>query len=108
MAAALDWEGLSRYAKKNIRPQYRKLRRMDADDWLATVGLERRNVAVDVASAVGFICLGTVIGIGVGLLMAPKRGSELRRELNQKVRDTADRVRDTAERGRTREESFAS
>jgi hypothetical protein len=92
MGNRLDWETLYRAARENVRPTYRRLRRMDRDDWLAKVGLERRNIAVDVAAASGFILLGCAIGFGVGLLLAPKPGSETRRDLNRRVRDTAERM----------------
>jgi hypothetical protein len=81
-----------RQAQRNIRPAYRRLRRMDRDDWLASVGLERRNILVDVLSATGFLLTGCAIGLGIGLLVSPKPGAELRRDLNRKVRDTAERM----------------
>ena len=93
MARAFEWDRIYRLAQRNMGPRYRKLRRMDRDDWLATIGLERRNVAVDVAGAFGFALLGCALGVGVGLLLAPKTGSETRRELNKAVRDTAERLR---------------
>jgi hypothetical protein len=63
---------------------------MDRDDFLASIGLERRNVAADVAGAFGFVLLGCAIGVGVGLLLAPKAGSEFREDLNRKIKTQAD------------------
>ena len=91
MARKMDLDALYSLARRNIRPTYRKLRRMDRDDWLASVGLERRNIAADIFSAGGFIFLGCAIGVGLGLLMAPKPGTELRQDLNKKIRDTSER-----------------
>ena len=34
---------------------------------------------------VGFFVLGTVIGIGVGILIAPKSGKETRQEVKEKL-----------------------
>lgn len=92
MAKNIDLSSIFKQAQRNIKPTYRKIRRMDSDDWLATVGLERRNVAVDVLSAFGFLLTGCAIGIGIGLLVSPKPGAEMRRDLNRKMRDTAERI----------------
>jgi len=92
MAKTLDWDRLYRSAQQNVRPTYRKLRRMDRDDWLARIGLERRNIGGDVAGAFGFILLGCAVGVGIGMLLAPKAGTETRRELNKAVRGTAERL----------------
>ena len=66
MARKMDLDALYSLARRNIRPTYRKLRRMDRDDWLASVGLERRNIAADIFSAGGFIFLGCAIGDALG------------------------------------------
>jgi len=90
MAKNFDWNTLYKVAKQNIKPTYKKIRKMDSDDWLASMGLERRNVGTDILGALGFITLGCCIGLGVGLLMAPKAGTELREDINKKFRGTAE------------------
>ena len=79
-----DWYGL---AKKRLGPGWKRMRKMDRDDWLASIGLERRNVAADVAGAVGFALFGAAIGFGLGMLFAPSRGTETRQQLARKVRE---------------------
>jgi hypothetical protein len=90
MAKSLDWNSMYKMAKQNIKPTYRKLRKMDSDDWLASVGLERRNVGTDIAGAFGFILLGCAVGVTVGLLLAPKAGTELREDINKRIRGTSE------------------
>jgi hypothetical protein len=102
MAKTMDWDQFYKMAQRNIRPTYRKLSRMDSNDWLATVGLERRNVAADIFAASGFVLLGCAVGVGLGLLLAPKPGTELRADLNKTIRNTAERV------GITDEHAYAS
>lgn len=97
MARRMDWDRFYSMAKRNIRPTYRKLSRMDRDDWLASVGLERRNVASDIFAAGGYILLGCAIGAGIGMLLAPKPGTELREDLSKKLRDTGERLRSTVQ-----------
>jgi hypothetical protein len=92
MAKSRDLNSIFRQAQRNMRPAYRKIRRMGTDDWLATVGLERRNLLVDVLSSSAFLLTGCAIGIGIGMLLSPKPGTELRRDLNRRVRDTAERI----------------
>ncbi len=92
MAKTMDWDTFYRAARRNIQPRYRQLRRMDTGDWLATIGLEKRNILADVAGAFGFIVLGCAVGVGVGMLLAPKRGDELRRDIADKARQTTERI----------------
>jgi hypothetical protein len=86
---ASEWKDFYSTAKRNVGPRYRKMRRWDADDWLATVGLERRNVAADLFGALGFIALGAGVGFAMGLVFAPKRGVELRRDVEARLRGTS-------------------
>lgn len=78
-----DWYGI---AKKRIRPGWKRFKKMDRDDWLASIGLERRNVAADVAGAVGFTVFGIAVGFGLGMLFAPRHGAETRERIAHKVR----------------------
>lgn len=65
----------------------RNLRRLDRDDVLDALGLERKHSAAGhVASALGFLALGMAVGAGVGLLLAPKPGAELRAGLKHRLR----------------------
>lgn len=56
-------------------------------DLLGLVGLAPKRKAMDlVLPAVGMFAVGLVVGAGLGLLFAPKKGSELRSDLGQKLR----------------------
>lgn len=74
-------------ARKRMRPGWKRLRKMDRDDWLHSIGLERRNVAADVAGAAGFALFGCAIGFGLGMLLAPRNGAETRERIATKVRN---------------------
>ncbi len=86
---AMGWKDWYKAAKKNVRPTYRQIRKMDSDDWLAAIGLEKRNVTADVLGALGLVTVGCGIGFALGLLFAPKKGEELRRDFNQRLRGQA-------------------
>lgn len=103
---AMDWKDLYKAARRRAGPGYRQLRRMDADDWLATVGLERRNVAADIFGALGLLALGSGLGLAMGLLFAPKRGEELRRDVNERLRGAG--ARPGPSEGRTSPPGYAS
>jgi hypothetical protein len=81
----MDWKELSRSATSGIAPTYRKLRRRDFDDWLATVGLERRDVGVDVLGAATWLAIGLGLGVVAGLFFAPRRGVELRQSVKERL-----------------------
>lgn len=89
------------YMKANVRPGYRKMRKMDRDDWLKGIGLRRANPGAEVAGAIGYLLLGCGIGIAAGLLMARKPGSQLRREVSDKLRTGADRAAERVNELRT-------
>jgi YtxH-like protein len=62
-----------------------RLKGMDRDDVLELIGLERRRGAMDaLLPALGLFGLGVLVGAGVGLLLAPKSGAELRGDLKER------------------------
>jgi len=62
------------------------LRNMDKDDLLNLVGLEsRRTMADAVVPTLTAFSVGVLVGVGIGLLLAPKPGSELREDLRNKL-----------------------
>jgi hypothetical protein len=72
---------------------------------LAALGLQPRRSAADyIVPALGLFGVGVLVGAGLGLLLAPKRGQELRGELRHgftnAVRGVGSRIR-----RRRREES---
>jgi len=68
----------------------------DAKDLLDLFGLEaRRSVGERLLPAAGILAIGLVIGVGIGLLYAPKEGAKLREDLSNRLSDTVRGVRDT-------------
>jgi hypothetical protein len=68
----------------------RDLKKLDRDDLLELVGLQRASSTDWVAPAL------TALGVGllVGLLLAPKAGSELRGDLRERLRSAQDALPD--------------
>jgi hypothetical protein len=60
---------------------------MDKDDVLGMLGLEaRRSHSNRLLTTLGTFGIGLLVGAGVGLLLAPKAGSDLRQTLRAKLR----------------------
>jgi hypothetical protein len=66
------------------------LRSLDRDDLLETLGLQRRNSADWVVPAVTALGVGLLVGAGLGLLLAPKSGNELREDLRERLQSGLD------------------
>jgi hypothetical protein len=66
---------------------------LDKEDILGALGLQTKNSTVGwVFGTLGLFGLGMVIGAGVALMVAPKPGSELRRDLEGRFRSVRERV----------------
>jgi hypothetical protein len=64
----------------------KKLQDLDKDDLLELVGLEsRRSSAEKLVPALALFGTGVLVGVGLGLLLAPKPGRELRSDLKQRL-----------------------
>lgn len=67
---------------KDIRKQ---LSTLEKDDILKVFGVEERRTAMDtILPAVGVFSVGLLVGAGLGLLLAPKPGRELRNDLRHR------------------------
>jgi hypothetical protein len=66
------------------------LKKLDRDDLLEWVGLQTKRDAMDwILPALGVFGAGLVVGAGLGLLLAPKPGRELREDLKHRVQGGA-------------------
>lgn len=64
----------------------RKLADVDRDDVLELVGLEeRRSTSDKMVPALALFGAGVLVGVGVGLLLAPKPGKQLRSDVKQRL-----------------------
>lgn len=62
------------------------IRNMDKDDLLNVFGLETRRNTVDyLVPALALFGVGVLLGTGIGLLVAPKPGKELREDLARRL-----------------------
>ena len=71
------------------------LKKLDRDDLLDLVGLQRSSSTDWVAPALTALGVGLLVGVGVGLMLAPKPGAELRNDLRDKLRHAQDSLPDT-------------
>jgi hypothetical protein len=60
---------------------------MDRDMMLRRMGLEERTPAGDFFTGLGLFSVGVLVGAGLGLMFAPKRGDEIRAQLNEAWRN---------------------
>lgn len=65
----------------------KQLQKLDKDDLLGALGLQSRRGPADVLlPAVGAFTVGLLVGAGLGLLLAPKPGPQLRDELARRLK----------------------
>jgi len=65
----------------------RELRNMDKDDILEMMGLQTKtSTAAVVGGTVGIFAIGLLVGAGLGMLLAPKAGRELREDLRDRLK----------------------
>jgi hypothetical protein len=67
---------------------------IDRDELLERIGLERRTPAGDFFTSLGLFAVGVLVGAGLGLMFAPKRGDEMRSALNEAWRNRGRRAQD--------------
>jgi hypothetical protein len=71
----------------------RDLTDLEKDDILGALGLQTKGSTVGwVFGTLGLFGLGMVIGAGVALMVAPKPGSELRRDLESRLKNVRERI----------------
>lgn len=77
--------------KLNLR-DLKALRNVDPDDMLELIGLQRRSATDWILPTVGALSVGILVGAGLGLLFAPKPGSELRGDLKNRIQGGAEEL----------------
>jgi gas vesicle protein len=71
----------------------RDLTDIEKDDILGALGLQSKSSTTSwVLGTLGLFGLGMVIGAGVALMLAPKPGSELRRDIEGRIKNVRERV----------------
>jgi hypothetical protein len=67
------------------------LKDLDREDVLGWVGLQSRRTALDaLLPSLGIFGVGLLVGAGVGLLLAPKSGQELREDLRDRLQGASE------------------
>src|SRR5690349_18016747 len=70
------------------------IKNLSKDDLLNVLGLETRRTAVDyLVPGLTLFGVGLLVGTGVGLLVAPRTGKELREDLAKRLEDAPDAVK---------------
>ena len=84
----------------NFKKQLGKLTDWDKDDLLDLVGLETRRTTTDaLIPTLTAFSIGVLVGVGVGLLIAPKPGTELRTDLKNRLGGGSDQLSSAAGTG---------
>jgi hypothetical protein len=76
------------------------LQNLSADDFLATLGLQRRRSGMGfdetLVPSIALFAAGALVGAAAAMLLAPKSGPALRRELTASAKDLGQRIGTTA------------
>ena len=79
---------------KNLRNTLSTLSNIDRDDVLDSLGLERKHgTAEQIVPALALFGAGVLVGVGLGMIFAPKAGAELRGELESQLKRVEAKVR---------------
>ena len=71
----------------------RTIQNVGVDDVLGTIGLQRRRSTLNkVLPALGLVGLGTIIGAGAALVLAPSSGRELRARVSDQLDEAKTRM----------------
>jgi hypothetical protein len=87
---AMSWKKAARWGAA----QRKTLARLDRDDVLARMGLEQRNPVGDWFGGLGLFALGMLVGAGMGLLFAPRRGDEVRSMMSERWKARREELHD--------------
>jgi len=74
------------------------LKQLDRDDFLNLLGLESKSSTAGwMAGTLGTFGVGLLVGAGIGLILAPKPGRELRGDIRGRFRNGADDISDAVQ-----------
>lgn len=76
----------------------KELKNLDRDTLLGALGLQTKQQPTDTVLAIlGSFAAGMLVGTGIGMLVAPKTGRTLRRQLRRGAHELVDRAQDGAQ-----------
>ncbi len=71
------------------------LSNLDRDDLLGLLGLEtKESLPTSLASTLGTLGVGMLIGVGIGFMLAPKAGRGLREDIRARLRGAPEALAD--------------
>jgi len=70
------------------------LRKLNRDDVLQRMGLRQRTPTTDFFTGLGLFAVGILVGAGLGILFAPRPGTEMRSQLTDSLRRGARKAED--------------
>lgn len=81
-----------------MKDRLQSLQNISADDMLAALGLQRRRSGLEATlmPSLALFAAGALVGAATAMLLAPKTGSALRKELSAGARDLGQRLGSTA------------
>jgi hypothetical protein len=83
--------------QNTVRDRFNSLQNLSADDVLGVLGLSRKRSSYeDIAPSLAIFAAGAFVGAAAALLLAPKAGPQLRRELTEGARDLSQRLTNSA------------
>jgi hypothetical protein len=71
--------------------RWKDLRKLDREEMLHRLGLEEHTPTSDFFTGLGLFAVGMLVGAGLGVMFAPKPGSEMRSQLTGTLRNRASR-----------------
>jgi hypothetical protein len=81
-----------------MRDGLSSLQNLSGDDILAAIGLEKRRTVVDaVVPSLAIFAAGALVGAAAAVLLTPKSGPQMRRELTDGARDLSQKLQSTAQ-----------
>lgn len=72
-------------------------RLLDRETLLRQVGLEERTPGSDVLTGLGLFSVGVLVGAGLGMLFAPRRGEDVRAWVTDQWRSRASKLSEAAQ-----------